>query len=197
MPPTVTAHIAISFGEMAEWGCPHCGCYHLWFVSSAAGTTIYCCAECKQEFASLESGMTKSTIGFGKIYPSLIDHPHRGTRSHSHNDARPEGAGEFFHPINIFLDEDCVCVVCGSGRSATNWVLKGYVTTLKAGRRVVALCDGRANEGMSSFQRASFHVTIGSCNLHRLVLNRLFLATSISGIITPEIIAKAKEGIEV
>jgi hypothetical protein len=188
--------IAVLSDDVQKWGCPYCGYRSGYSPISGGGTAVVVCGECERSFAVLATGMTKSSIGFGDLYPELQEHPRKGTPAHGKPDKRPEGGGEFFYSRGIGLD-NCTCFVCGThdrdgkGHTMLNNIA-AFVQTKEAGERVVAMFNQGAWLDYRDYEPDRVQVKIGACDKHLPNLKRLDKLTD-DGIITPEMVVTASK----
>lgn len=192
---TKNVPIAVSFKEVEQFGCPHCGYRSGYSPISVSGTSVVIvCGECGKSFAALADGVTKSSIGFGDFYPELQAHPRQGIPSHGKPDKRTEGGGEFFSSRGIGLDS-CTCFVCkthdrdGQGHTMLNNIA-AFVQTKEAGERVVVMFPQGARLDYREHEPDRIQVKIGACNAHLPNLQKLDELAK-DGILTQEMVTAA------
>lgn len=185
--------IAVAAKEVEQFGCPYCGYRSGTSPISGGGTTVVICSECDRSYAVLAEGVISSTIGFGDLYPELVDHPRRGTPSHGRPDKQPEQGGEFFWPRGIGLDVTPGCFV-GGGKNGLRNNIAAFVQCKAAGERVVAMFHRGARLDYRDYEPDRVQVKIGACKRHLLNLRRLDnLTRACGGIITAEVVQMAIE----
>lgn len=188
---TAESAIAVSFTEIQQFGCPHCGYRSGTTPISGGGTAVWICGECQKTACILAEGVTKSTIGFGGFYPELQDHPRHGIPSHGRPDTRPESGGEFFRSRGIGREGDLRCFCCGVKRSLLHNIA-AFVQCKQAGERVVAMVQRGARVDYREYEPDYVQVKIGACDKHLPNLERLDQLTRQDGTITAERIADAR-----
>lgn len=189
--------IAVSVEELNRWGCPNCGYRSGSTPIQQGGCASWRCGDCSHACIVLAEGITKSTIGCyvedKYVYPTLVDHPRRGTPAHGRPDKQPEGGGEFFRPRGIGLDhrEGVGCWVCGlvSERYMRN--IAAYAQCKDASDRIVRLFGRGAWTDFREREPDYVQVKIVVCDQHEKALSKLLELTRDDGIITHEKILQA------
>jgi len=80
--------LAIDMLDIAKWGCPYCGFHKGQIPTSAQGTFLWQCLDCRKICHTLITGLKVSAIGHGggeidglemtAVYPKLSEHPLKG-----------------------------------------------------------------------------------------------------------------------
>jgi len=180
--------IAVRDRELAKWGCPHCGYRSGTTPISGRYTAIWRCGDCHKQTAALGADITVSAIACAGVYPTLQEHPRKGTPSHGRPDCRP-AQGDYFSPRGIGNDQTPGCFICGGPEKVYNNI-SGFVRHKDAGQRVVDLFKQGAWMDLRKREPDRIQVKIGACDVHKGNLVHLESLTR-NGVILAEHVQEA------
>jgi hypothetical protein len=166
---TTEGTIAVAASELAQWGCPYCGYRSGYTPISGGGAAVWSCGSCHQSCIILDDDLTVSPIGVGGEYPTLQDHPRRGTPSHGTPDTPPAEGGEFFRSRGIGLESRLSCFACGREEYMLHNIA-AFVQTKESGERIVALftaVNGGARLDYRDHEPDRVQAKVGACDDHQ------------------------------